>query len=71
MRLAIAVGASNELIMARSFLFDVFLSYSSIDKARVERMARRLREAGLRVWFDKWVIKPGMKKPSKELSDIA
>lgn len=45
--------------MARSFLFDVFLSYSSRDKARVERVAKRLGDAGLRMWFHKWVIKPG------------
>jgi hypothetical protein len=39
--------------------FDVFLSYSSADGARVRRLARRLQAAGLRVWFDEWVIKPG------------
>ncbi len=42
-----------------AFTFDVFLSYNSRDKARVRRLAERLREQGLRVWFDQWVIKPG------------
>jgi hypothetical protein len=39
--------------------FDVFLSYSSTDKVRVRRLARRLEASGLRVWFDEWIIKPG------------
>jgi len=39
--------------------YDVFLSYSSADKVRVRRLARRLQAAGLRVWFDEWAIKPG------------
>src|ERR1035441_2060764 len=37
------------------FNYDVFLSYNSEDKGRVRRLAERLREAGLRVWFDEWV----------------
>jgi hypothetical protein len=41
------------------FLYDVFLSYRSQDKLRVRRLAERLRAAGLRVFFDDWVIKPG------------
>jgi WD40 repeat protein len=41
------------------FQYDVFLSYKSSDKPRVRRLAERLRDAGLRVWFDDWVIKPG------------
>jgi hypothetical protein len=39
--------------------FDVLLSHSSQDKRRVRRLAERLRGAGLRVWFDEWVIRPG------------
>ena len=35
-----------------SFEWDVFLSHSSLDKPRVERLAQRLQAAGLRVWFD-------------------
>jgi WD40 repeat protein len=42
-----------------NFAFDVFLSHNHQDKPRVRRLAERLREAGLRVWFDEWVIKPG------------
>ncbi len=41
------------------FLFDVFLSYSSKDKAVVRKVAERLKKDGLRVWFDEWEIKPG------------
>ena len=42
-----------------AFSFDVFLSHNSKDKARVRRLAERLRGAGVRVWFDAWVIRPG------------
>ena len=35
------------------------LSHNSKDKARVHRLAERLRAAGLRGWFDEWVIQPG------------
>ncbi len=41
------------------FLYDVFLSHSSADKPRVRWLAEKLKEAGLRVWFDEWVINPG------------
>ena len=33
------------------FQFDVFLSHNKKDKARVRRLAERLRAAGMRVWF--------------------
>src|SRR5215207_2660009 len=39
--------------------FDVFLSYSSRDKAVVERVAEKLARAGLQPWFDKWCLTPG------------
>jgi WD40 repeat protein/RNase P subunit RPR2 len=45
--------------MADNFSHDVFLSYNSKDKPRVRRLAERLKEAGLRVWFDDWNIGPG------------
>ena len=45
--------------------FDVFLSHSSHDKAVVHDLAERLRDDGLKVWFDDWVIKPGDSIPSK------
>jgi WD40 repeat protein len=41
------------------FLYDVFLSHNSKDKPRVRRLAERLKRAGLRVWFDTWVIQTG------------
>ena len=45
--------------MADRFTYDVFLSHNSKDKPRVRTLAGELRDAGLRVWFDEWVIKPG------------
>jgi hypothetical protein len=39
--------------------YDVFLSHNSGDKPAVRRLAERLRAAGLQVWLDEWVIKPG------------
>ena len=45
--------------MADSFTYDVFLSHNSQDKPRVRTLAERLKQAGLRVWFDEWVIKAG------------
>jgi WD40 repeat protein len=38
---------------------DVFVSYKSEDGERARRLAERLRDVGLRVWFDQWSIKPG------------
>ncbi|MDD4652396.1 MAG: TIR domain-containing protein [Methanothrix sp.] len=45
--------------MADRFTYDVFLSHNSQDKSQVRNLAERLKEAGLRVWFDEWAIKPG------------
>ncbi len=45
--------------MSEPFEFDVFLSHNSQDKPRVRKLAQRLRDAGLRVWFDDWIIRPG------------
>ena len=39
--------------------FDVFLSHNSRDKPQVERIAERLRGAGLEPWLDKWALVPG------------
>ncbi len=40
--------------------FDVFLSYSHVDLAWVEDLAKRLEdEHHFRVWLDKWVLVPG------------
>src|ERR1700731_4420070 len=45
--------------MTAPFEYDIFLSHNSNDKPRVRRLAERLKQAGLRVWFDEWVIQPG------------
>ena len=36
--------------------YDIFLSYASEDKPRVEMLAERLRDKGVLVWFDQWEI---------------
>jgi len=46
------------------FTYDAFLSHSSKDKAVVRAIAIRLKEAGLRLWFDEWVLKPGDNIPA-------
>ena len=48
-----------------AFTHDVFLSHSTKDKAVVRAVAERLRKDGLKVWFDKWVLKPGDSIPAK------
>jgi hypothetical protein len=45
--------------MSAEFQYDVFLSHNSADKPRVRKLEERLRAAGLRVWFDEWIIQPG------------
>ena len=40
--------------------YDVFLCYDSRDSRAVEDVAQRLKARGLRPWFDKWEIRPGM-----------
>lgn len=45
--------------MSRKFRYDVFLSHNSEDKVRVRQLADRMKQAGLSVWFDDWVIQPG------------
>ena len=39
--------------------FDVFLSHNSADKPAVEEIARKLKDAGLEPWLDKWCLTPG------------
>ena len=45
--------------MVTSFPYDVFLSHNAKDKPRVRRLAERLKQAGLRVWFDEWNVRSG------------
>ena len=45
--------------------YDVFLSYSSKDQGVVRAVAQRLKEDGLKVWFDEWEIKAGDSIPAK------
>jgi len=51
--------------MSEIFLYDLFLSHSSKDKAVLRPLAERLRQDGLKVWFDEWVLKPGDSIPTK------
>src|ERR1700716_3309322 len=51
--------------MSEQFSFDVFLSHSSRNKDVVRPIAERLREDGLRVWLDDWVLRPGDSIPAK------
>ena len=43
--------------MPEDFRYDVFLSHNQADKPRVRRLAERLKQAGLRVWFDEWNVR--------------
>ncbi|MBW8875596.1 MAG: TIR domain-containing protein [Acidobacteria bacterium] len=40
-------------------VYDVFLSHSTADKPAVEELARKLVEAGIKPFFDKWELIPG------------
>jgi len=39
--------------------YDIFLSHASEDAAWCETLAERLRNEGVRVWFDQWKLQPG------------
>ena len=51
--------------MAAHFPYDVFLNHNAQDKPCVRRLAERLKqaglqmEAGLRLWFDEWIVHAG------------
>jgi len=45
--------------MSDTFKYDIFLSHNSKDKPLVRKLAERLKQSGLRLWFDEWIIKPG------------
>jgi hypothetical protein len=51
--------------MSAEWRYDVFLSYSSKDKAVVRAIAARLNNDGIRVWLDEDQIKPGDNIPAK------
>jgi hypothetical protein len=37
-------------------IYDVFISHASEDTEWCEKLATRLKEHGLRVWFDQWAL---------------
>ncbi|MCB9434484.1 MAG: toll/interleukin-1 receptor domain-containing protein [Ardenticatenaceae bacterium] len=45
--------------MSTEIDFDVFLSYNKVDKDAVENIAHFLREAGLKIYLDRWNLVPG------------
>jgi hypothetical protein len=45
----------------KDFDFDLFLSHASEDLAWTERLAKRLRGEGVRIWFDRWQLEGGDK----------
>lgn len=48
-----------------TFQFDVFISHNSVDKPVVRDIADKLKSDGFLVWFDEWVILPGMSIPNE------
>jgi hypothetical protein len=57
--------------MPEDFKYDVFLSHSAKDKAVVRLLAERLREDGLKVWFDEWEIGQAQPASASELQPSA
>ncbi|MGE0083616.1 MAG: toll/interleukin-1 receptor domain-containing protein [Desulfococcaceae bacterium] len=45
--------------MSGIYKYDLFLSHNKKDKPAVRKLAQRLKQSGLRVWFDEWIIRPG------------
>jgi tetratricopeptide (TPR) repeat protein len=48
----------DEVVMMSKY--DVFLSHSSADTPAVEELGRRLKQAGVEPWLDKWKLVPGV-----------
>ena len=40
-------------------VYDVFLSYNSLDRPVVERLAGKLLQRGFRPWYDQWSVLKG------------
>lgn len=56
------IGASRHIRLPKTmanYTHDVFLSHSHIDKPLVRELAKKLRDNGIRVWFDEWEVKTG------------
>jgi len=45
--------------ISHAYEFDVFLSYNRRDRKAAERLATALHEGGLKVFKDKWYLRPG------------
>jgi hypothetical protein len=60
-KIAVGVGGPRitEFLVPPPQQFDVFLSYNRRDRAVVERIAERLRRAGVEPWLDRWSLTPG------------
>ncbi|HKV11783.1 MAG TPA: TIR domain-containing protein, partial [Thermoanaerobaculia bacterium] len=52
-------GEGHTISTKRMSLYDIFLSHASADKPAVERLAHKLREAGLEPFLDIWHLIPG------------
>lgn len=51
--------------MSENFTYEVFISYSSQDAVLVHPLAEQLRDDGVTVWLDAWLLKPGESIPLK------
>ncbi|MBF0175807.1 MAG: AAA family ATPase [Magnetococcales bacterium] len=50
---------SDTLEQNETYLYDVFFSYAHQDRARVLKLAERLKSDGLEVWIDVWKLRAG------------
>ncbi|MBD3305678.1 TIR domain-containing protein, partial [candidate division KSB3 bacterium] len=56
-KVSIGIAAGGKAV---EFQYDIFISHASEDKAEIARpLAEALRQAGLRVWYDEFILKPG------------
>jgi hypothetical protein len=47
------------------FSFNLHVGHNSADKLVVRKLAERLRQDGLKVWFEERVLEPGDSVPAK------